>query len=888
MKNRYFRILSVIFGSILLLLILLNFGINYWLKNNLPDYLKNNTSYKISYQKLDVELLSGNITASGISINNKNPNDNNTLGLQGTIDSLQIGRFGIFDAVFNKSLNTKSLVLTKPVLNISLPLTKKKTKKEQNPIEAENVEIRDGKIQVFKPNKRKIFSVNALNLKLTGLELSIENKENAFPVGFDTYTIEASKVYFRPDNVYLFLADNIKTKDGVLDIRKFSLIPLLSFTQVMHYFPEKSNLINLKGSEAVLEGFKFKNKKVDLKSFRLEQPNLKIYTTGIKPKVEDKKDFNFEVNLGSVLVNNAQVDVEKPDQTPLFTGENLNFNVTKILLNSETAKDPLPFQYDAFNLNGKNINYFSGNEHLKVSILKIDPKNIALDLISLKSTVRSADQNYFDIHTKSILLKLKNWKIVNSKLKMEIDNVLVDEIKGKIATSNTDSKKKKKTSILDFPLKIHKINLKNSDFDFETNGQPMVMNGLNLNINELELNQNEANQILLKSANYDFTATTFNYQPSQFYKISANAVKISEKGGQISNFAMTPLVSRGQFIKMIPTEKDLYDIKVPSITFTGYLDLLNKNKVINLSNVTLNNVNANIFRSKIPKDDKTVKPLYSKMLRSIKFPLLINNLDVKNSLLVYEEDIPTSDGPGKISFKPFNLNIKNINSGKMKGKPTQVAITINAGFMDASPLHINWGFNTLDQSDNFTIAGNVTDMPADRINPFIEPYLHVTAKGLIKRLDFYFNGNPSEISGELKMKHDNLKISILKKNSGEVNKLLSGIANLLIKNSSGRYPQSVTIKNVARDNTKSFFNLLWKGMEDGLAQTLIGINYKKNVKNVKTTVGNAKDAVKNVKSDVKNVKNAVENVTEKLKSTDQIDKKEEPPEKKGFLKRIFK
>ncbi|MGS0748095.1 hypothetical protein [Halpernia sp. GG3] len=62
-------------------------------------------------------------------------------------------------------------------------------------------------------NKRKILSANALNLKLTGLELSFEKKENGLRVEFDTYTIEANKVYFRPDNVYLFLADNIKTKD---------------------------------------------------------------------------------------------------------------------------------------------------------------------------------------------------------------------------------------------------------------------------------------------------------------------------------------------------------------------------------------------------------------------------------------------------------------------------------------------------------------------------------------------------------------------------------------------------------------------------------------------------------------------------------------------------
>ncbi|SFI26217.1 AsmA family protein [Halpernia frigidisoli] len=878
MNKKYFRIFTIIFGSILLLLLIVNFSINFWLKNNLPDYLKKNTNYQISYQKLDVELLSGNILAQGITVNNKNPNQNKILGLQGTIDSITISRLGIYDAIFNKRISTKSIVLAKPVLNIQLPEKTNKSKKEQNPIELKNLEIRNGKIQVFKANKRKIAGSNDLNLKITDLELSSETQDNGLPVGFDSYSIEANKVYFRPDNVYLFLADQIKTKDGVLNIRKFSFLPLLSYSQFTHYYPTKSNLFNLKSSEAVVEGFNFKNKKIDLKSFRLEQPNVKIYTTGVKPKAKDKKDFTLDVNLGNLILNNATVDVEKPNQTPLFTGGNLNLNISKIVMNGETTKESLPFQYEAFALNGKNINYFTENDHLSVLNLKVDPKNIVLNQIALKSENQSSDKNYFDVNTKSVSIKLKEWKMVDSKLKMEIDDVLVDEIKGKIATSKVKTEKKNKPSFLDFPLKIHKINLKNSDLNVESKGKPMALNGLNLNINELELNQNEAKQLLMKSANYNFTANSLIYNPSQFYKISANAIKVTEKGGNISNFAMIPLVSRAQFIKMIPTEKDLYNLKAASISFAGNYDLLNQDKIINLSNVTLNNMNANIFRSKIPKDDLTVKPLYSKMLRSIKFPLFINNLDIKNSILVYEEDIATSDGPGKLEFDNFNLNVKNINSGKMKGKPTQVAITINSGFMNGSPLHLNWGFNVLDQNDRFTISGNVGNMPAPRLNPFIEPYLHVTATGVIKKLNFSFTGNPVEINGTMKMDHDNLKIAIRDKDSGKKKKLLSGIANLFIKTDAEKYPESVSIEHVKRDNTKSFFNLLWKGMENGLAKHLIGINFKESVDNVKSTVKDAKETVKDVGK-------AVENVTDKLKAD---DKKAEPEKKKGFFNRIFK
>jgi soluble cytochrome b562 len=84
------------------------------------------------------------------------------------------------------------------------------------------------------------------------------------------------------------------------------------------------------------------------------------------------------------------------------------------------------------------------------------------------------------------------------------------------------------------------------------------------------------------------------------------------------------------------------------------------------------------------------------------------------------------------------------------------------------------------------------------------------------------------------------------------------------------------VENVERDPTKSFFNLFWKGIEQGLKKTLIGVNIDKTEKTVK-------DAV----SSVKEVKQTVKELKQDIKA-----KKEEPKpqkkEKKGFLKGVFK
>jgi hypothetical protein len=60
--------------------------------------------------------------------------------------------------------------------------------------------------------------------------------------------------------------------------------------------------------------------------------------------------------------------------------------------------------------------------------------------------------------------------------------------------------------------------------------------------------------------------------------------------------------------------------------------------------------------------------------------------------------------------------------------------------MDASPMKVNWNFDTANMRDNFTIGGYINNLPANDINPFIKPYMNITATGTITSLNFDFKG----------------------------------------------------------------------------------------------------------------------------------------------------
>ena len=137
------------------------------------------------------------------------------------------------------------------------------------------------------------------------------------------------------------------------------------------------------------------------------------------------------------------------------------------------------------------------------------------------------------------------------------------------------------------------------------------------------------------------------------------------------------------------------------------------------------------------------------------------------------------------------------------------------------------------------------------------------------------------MSGKFNLKHKDLKVTILDKQNKEKKGFLTAVANLLVKTDSGKLPEDVDVEDVERDPTKSFFNLFWKGIEQGLKKTLIGIN----IDTAKKTADKAASTVKAAKQDVKEMKTSAKEIGQAMKKNPETEK---PKEKKGFLNGVFK
>lgn len=874
--KKWVKRLLISLGILAGLLLAANFGLNFWLKTQLPEYIKNNTDYKVSYKSVDVDLGNGNILATGISVNNKNPQNTNVIGLQGTVDTLKISRFGIYDAIFNKKISSSDLLLAKPNLNIILAQSiDHKTGKKRSPFLFENIRINDGKIAIFKATRQKFLSIQHLDLFVENLQMTEESVENKLPVVFDRYSIKGQNFFFRPDNVYAMTIHSISTANGQMAVENFKLTPLLSFTQFKRFYPQKAQLFEFTVPKMDFKDVVLNKNKVSLANADFQSPVFTVYTTGMKSTKKEEKKSGFEINLENIKLKNAITQINKSDGTRLLSAGNLNLNIHQLVFNKETSAQVIPVGYKDFTFSGKDILY-SDHQNIAIGSIALKPTNGEIRDLSLSPGTAADGKTTMDLKSDHIAFNINKLEFINKKLAVDVKDVLVENVNGTIKAGEQKQAKNTNSGIIESVI-VRKVSLKNSNLIYDKGKEPLAFHDLNATVNGIEIGQkNNTQGLSFKIKDYFLTTRNFAYK-TQFYNLSLGLLKLNKNKIQINNFAMKPLVSRNQFIKMIPVERDLYDLKAGQISAEGDWDLFSAHKFINASHVLIQSADANIFRSKIPKDDPKIKALYSKMLRSIKIPVNINTLDLKNSVLVYEEDTPQSMGPGKLTFSNFNMNVKNLNSAKAKGKPTKVDINIHCSFMNLSPLSVNWNFDVADQYDNFTISGKTSNLPANGINPFIRPYLHVTATaGMIQEMLFNFKGNPSGLHGTFNLKHKDLKIAVLNKDNHEKKGFLTAVANVFLKSDSSNYPESVTVENVERDPTKSFFNLFWKGIEQGLKKTLIGKNVEKTEKKVK----NAVSSVKEMKQSVKDIKQEIRNKKE--------SSQEEKKEKKGFLNTIFK
>ncbi|UPT69284.1 MAG: hypothetical protein M0D53_08590 [Flavobacterium sp. JAD_PAG50586_2] len=208
-------------------------------------------------------------------------------------------------------------------------------------------------------------------------------------------------------------------------------------------------------------------------------------------------------------------------------------------------------------------------------------------------------------------------------------------------------------------LKI--INVKN-------NKAVLSVNNINFNLDGIVITDSTLKgKIPFQFANYTLNCDSLYYHPNDFYHIKTKRIRTTKSDLTVDKFEMLPTYSRLEFVSKLAKEKDIYTLLCDSIKISKLnWGFKNDDFYFHCNTIDLEHASANIYRSKEPTDDLSKKHLYNKLLRELKFDLKVDTLEVRNSILEYEEEKSADFGAGKLIFNSFNLTATAINSGFKK------------------------------------------------------------------------------------------------------------------------------------------------------------------------------------------------------------------------------
>lgn len=321
----------------------------------------------------------------------------------------------------------------------------------------------------------------------------------------------------------------------------------------------------------------------------------------------------------------------------------------------------------------------------------------------------------------------------------------------------------------------------------------------------------------------ELTTKKVHYNTNKTYDLYLDSIYLNNTEVRLSNFLMKPKYSRAKIVKDNKTAVDIYNVKADDIKLAHYKWHFDQKGVFNLksSQLVISRVNANIYRDKTPPHDTIYKPLFSQSLRELDFGLQIDNTQIVQSTLEYEEYDIKAVAPGKLTFSNFYANIDNVYSGYGQSNIPDTYIRVDARFMNAAPLVVNWRFNVLNTQDRFNINGTIKGFPSDAMDPFIQPYIKASTSGRLDLVEFNFTGNNEFATGQFAMDYNNLKVTLYHKDGKIKRNFLSAVGNLFIRKDTKGKVITKDIREVKRTKEKSFFNYLWLCVLQGLKQTIL-------------------------------------------------------------------
>jgi hypothetical protein len=317
---------------------------------------------------------------------------------------------------------------------------------------------------------------------------------------------------------------------------------------------------------------------------------------------------------------------------------------------------------------------------------------------------------------------------------------------------------------------------------------------------------------------------------SNLYQYTVNQLKFNstDKNLTIQHVNINPQLSEDAFVKAMRFQSDRFNINFNDISIKNVSARQLMNEILLGDKLEVKSGSIKVYRDLgIPRDHKNRSGTYPhQQLSLVPLSFVIPKAIFSNIFIQYRERNDITRKVGDVRFNNCFININNItNEPSALQKNNICRIDISSRLLNLAPMKVALTLHLEDKQGKFSIEGSGSGLDATKLNELAVPMgLANIKKGELKNIDFKLNGNNNRADGSVTVLYDDLKIDFLElDDERKMNKkhLTSFISNIIIKNSNPDDGETrVGEVHHERDMNRSFYNLIWKSIFEGINKTI--------------------------------------------------------------------
>jgi hypothetical protein len=316
------------------------------------------------------------------------------------------------------------------------------------------------------------------------------------------------------------------------------------------------------------------------------------------------------------------------------------------------------------------------------------------------------------------------------------------------------------------------------------------------------------------------------------FKVGIISIKATQQLLVARNISLNPHYNKQEFQNHIQTQKERFDISIPSVEFqnTDWWNLIN-NETLIATSAQINKADVRVYLDRRkPSGGTDMKSFPHQLIMKLPLKIAVKKVTVNDLDLVYEEFSKLSNQAGKLYVDNLQGTISNFtNMSTVIKRNGTMRVSATGLFMHTAPATIAIRFDLANHKTGaFSATLKSKGFNGPIVNSIAEPLGAFKIKrGELKELTASINGDNYKASGEVLMLYNDLHVTPLKQdpqNPGELKKksVTSFIANTFVLKDENPSKDGQVRKEKVEFNRKSgtFFNMIWKTTFIGILKTI--------------------------------------------------------------------